>query len=92
MRNLPRQEGGEGVPASGNLVNKVRAASTESGHGVQCVGVEHEKINNQHSRRVSALGELYYGAWMNYTISSSHLRDAVFLSLQMRKPRSREAK
>lgn len=82
MRNLPRQEGGEGVPASGNLVNKVRAASTESRRGVWRVGVGQEKMNNQHSWRVSALRELFCGAQVNYTISSSHLRDAVFLSFR----------
>lgn len=82
MRNLPRQEGGEGVPGSGNLVNKVRAASTESGRGVRRVGVGQEKINNQHSWRVSALLELFCRARVNYTISSSHLWDVVFLSFR----------
>lgn len=61
MRNLPRQEGGEGVPASGNLVNKVRATSTESGHGVQCVGVEHEKITTSIHREFLLWGSYSTG-------------------------------
>lgn len=35
MRNLPRQEGGEGVPDRGSLASEGRAAYTPSGPMVQ---------------------------------------------------------
>lgn len=79
MRNLPRREGREGVPASGNVVSWGRAAGTENGPRAQ----RREPgggMNSRHLWRISRAWDRFEVLGMNFTMESSH-RCATFSSV-----------
>lgn len=94
MRNLPRQEGGEGVPDRGSLASESRAACTPSRPMVQ----DWERRTGREKKEQAAFIVNFYvlGAILRVMHEFYHLiltpAGYCFPQLQIRKLMSKEAK